>query len=95
MYYGCIVIAEEQPDHWFAATSPAFIMKDWRRLPDLLDELLEDPQRMSALQQKSLDYWNSTLAPAAVSLHMFQCLQRLEPELSDNQDSVSDIDIAA
>ena len=95
MYYGCIVIAEEQPDHWFAANSPAFILKDWRRLPDLLDELLEDPQRMSALQQKSLDYWDSTLAPAAVSQHMFQCLQRLEPDLRDNRDSVTDIDIAA
>ena len=93
MYYGCIVIAEEQPDHWFAANSPAFILKDWRRLPGLLDELLGDPQRMTTLQQQSLDYWDSTLAPVAVSAHMFKCLQQLQPDSLFN--SASEIDIAA
>lgn len=95
MYYGCIVIAEEQPDHWFTANSPAFILKDWHRLPELLDELLGDPERMATLQQQSLGYWDSTLAPSAVSMHIFECLQHLQPELSNNINSVAEIDIAA
>lgn len=77
MYYGCIVVAEEQPDHWFAEASPAFIVKDWSTLPDLLDELLGDPNRMQELQQASLAYWDNVLAPQAVSNHITACLTPL------------------
>ena len=66
MYYGCIVIAEEQPAHWFAEESPAFILNDWDTLPDLLDHLLNNSQRMQQLQQASLAYWDNVLAPRAV-----------------------------
>lgn len=86
MYYGCIVIAEEQPAHWFAENSPAFIIRDWDQLPDLLDELLGNPARMEALQQASLDYWDSTLAPAAVARHLSQCLLTMEPALTASND---------
>ena len=78
MYYGCVVITEEQPDYWFAENSPALVLKDWDRLPDLLDSLLEDPKRLEELQQASLDYWASTLAPDAVARYMKECLQALD-----------------
>jgi len=77
MYYGCIVIAEEQPAHWFAKESPAFILKDWRTLPDLLDHLLEDEDRMQQLQQASLQYWDNVLAPQSVSTYISSCLAPL------------------
>jgi hypothetical protein len=76
MYYGCIVIAEEQPDHWFAEESPAFIVKDWDTLPDLLDHLLGNPQRLQQLQDASLLYWDNVLAPRAVGNYI---AGRLEP----------------
>ncbi len=82
MYYGCAVIAEEQPDHWFAESSPAFIIKDWDQLPDLLDELLSNPLRLEALQKASLQYWDNTLAPASVANYMNQCLQQLTPSMN-------------
>jgi len=87
MYYGCVVIAEEQPDHWFSHSSPAFIIKDWKKLPALLDELLENPQRLAELQQASLDYWDSTLAPNAIANHLQQCLQSLSPSLAANDEA--------
>ena len=89
MYYGCVVIAEEQPDHWFAKNSPAFILKDWNKLPDLLDELLENPERLSQLQQASLDYWDSTLAPLPIAQYLQQCLAGLAPLKAANDDQIS------
>ncbi len=81
MYYGCVVVAEEQPDHWFAESSPAFIINDWSGLPDLLDELLGNPLRLEALQKASLQYWENTLAPASVGQNMNQCLAALSADL--------------
>jgi len=78
MYYGCIVIAEEQPDHWFAEESPAFIVNDWNTLPELLDQLLSDPSRMQELQQASLQYWDNVLAPQAISANITACLATLQ-----------------
>lgn len=77
MYYGCIVIAEEQPAHWFAEESPAFIVKDWNTLPDLLDHLLADPHRMQQLQQASLAYWDNVLAPQALGSYIATSLTKL------------------
>jgi len=84
MYYGCVVIAEEQPNHWFAETSPAIILPDWNDLPNLLDKLLKDPQQLANHQQASLDYWDKTLAPAAVSAYVSDSLNKLSPSLAAN-----------
>jgi len=84
MYYGCVVIAEEQPNHWFAESSPAVIVRDWNKLPDLLDELLADPQKLAQHQQASLDYWDKTLAPASISKYITASLGKLSPSLAAN-----------
>lgn len=85
MYYGCVVIAEEQPDHWFAKTSPAIIVRDWNNLPDLLDKLLEDPKQLADHQQASLDYWDKTLSPPSVAQYLTSCLDKLSPDLAANE----------
>lgn len=94
MYYGCVVIAEEQPDHWFAANSPALIVKDWTTLPSILDSLLENPKRLARLQQASLDYWDATLAPVAIADYISICLGQLQPLVAAN-DRQQAQDIAA
>lgn len=91
MYYGCVVIAEEQPDHWFAKTSPALIISDWNKLPALLDELLEDPERLAQHQQASLDYWESTLAPQAVANYITHSLDGLNADIAANDNENPDI----
>ena len=84
MYYGCVVIAEEQPNHWFAESSPAVIVRDWNKLPELLDELLADPQKLADHQQASLEYWDKTLAPASMSKYVAASLSKLSPSLAAN-----------
>lgn len=90
MYYGCVVVAEEQPDHWFAEESPAIIVKDWSTLPAVLDELLENPKQLDKLQQASLAYWNSTLSPAAVSGYITKTLSTLLPTVAANDHKLPD-----
>ena len=87
MYYGCVVIAEEQPDHWFAEDSPAIIIRDWKKLPALLDELLENPSRLEALQKASLDYWDNTLSPQSVASYLQQSLNSLPSGLAANDET--------
>jgi len=90
MYYGCVVVAEEQPDHWFAENSPAIIVRDWKKLPALLDELLENPEQLKIMQQQSLDYWDSTLAPKSVARYINTCLQPLSVGLAANDETISE-----
>lgn len=89
MYYGCVVIAEEQPDHWFAANSPAIIVNDWNTLPEILDNLLQNPDKLAQAQQASLDYWDNTLAPTSVARYLKQSLDTLSPKLAANEDSIN------
>lgn len=86
MYYGCVVIAEDQPDHWFRENSPAIIIRDWNKLPDVLDDLLGNPQRLESLQQASLDYWNNTLSATAVADYLNRCLRSLPDAIAANDD---------
>ncbi len=95
MYYGCIVIAEQQPDHWFAKNSPAIIVDDWHQLPDLLDQLLENPDDMARRQQQSLDYWDATLAPQRIADYLYTTLLTLNPALANDADTLINIDHAA
>ncbi|OED42317.1 hypothetical protein AB833_06585 [Chromatiales bacterium (ex Bugula neritina AB1)] len=96
MYYGCIVIAEEQPDHWFAENSPAIIVDDWRELPQWLDRLLEDPQEMQRRQQASIDYWDSTLAPDRIAAYLSNTLQSMRsPDAANDTLAPLKIDHAA
>jgi len=87
MYYGCVVIAEAQPDHWFAKKSPAIIVDNWKTLPALLDELLQDEVRLEELQQAATDYWDNTLAPPAVAQYIVECLGGLNAQLASNDDA--------
>lgn len=98
MYYGCVVISEEQPDHWFAASSPAIIIRDWNTLPALLDSLLNDPQQLQQLQRESLDYWHNTLAPEPIAQYICEQLKTLSnhSQTTDhNSDQSSHFDRAA
>ena len=68
--YGCVLISEPVPDRWFYRDSPAIYINDWKTLPAVLDSLLGDKDRLVALHQQALDWWQSKCAPAAVSAKM-------------------------
>jgi hypothetical protein len=72
--YGCIVITEALPDRWFYTHSPAIQIADWHQLESILSDLLNHPDRLQALHQASLSWWNDYCSESAVGRYMAQCL---------------------
>lgn len=74
--YGCVLISEPVPDHWFYQDSPALYLNDWNKLPALIENLLADPDRLIDLHKRALDWWQRQCSPAAVASRM---CSRLRP----------------
>jgi hypothetical protein len=65
--YGCVVICENLPDHWFYTGSPAIVVEDWAELPDHLDRLLRNPAMMTDLSESALAWWRNMASEPAVA----------------------------
>ena len=76
--YGCVLISEPVPHHWFYQGSPAIYLKDWGQLPALIEALLSDSDRLVELHQEALRWWQNKCSPAAVSAQMQRDLSLLE-----------------
>jgi hypothetical protein len=74
MLAGCVVITEPLPPFWFYDGSPAVVVRDWRRLPAVLDRLLGDPDELERRRSASLRWWDERLSPRAVGRYMARCL---------------------
>lgn len=74
--YGCIVIAEKLPSHWFYDGSPAIQVADWSELDDVI-ELIENNSLLE-LHQKSLDWWNTLCSETAVGKYMADKLNSIQ-----------------
>lgn len=55
--YGCIIIAEEQPDYNYLEGSPAIILKSWDDLPKILENLYKNEALMESLHKKGMEYF--------------------------------------
>jgi hypothetical protein len=55
--YGCIAIAEQQPDFPFYRGAPIVQIDDWRKLDGVLAALLSDPERMDRLHAQGTAWW--------------------------------------
>lgn len=71
---GCVVIADRLPRRSFYANSPIIEISDWRDLPDLVEELLRDPGRLSALHRASERYWREVLSEQVLTLRLARAL---------------------
>lgn len=67
--YGCIVISESLPSHWFYDGSPAIQIKSWNELGDVLKQLIES-NSFEAIHQKSLSWWKTKCSETAVGDYM-------------------------
>ena len=81
MRYGCIVIAEELPDHWFYHGSPAIDVRRWELLDEILASLLSDRRRMQQLHEESLRWWIDVCSENALGLYMAQLI---DPSLANS-----------
>jgi hypothetical protein len=77
--YGCIVITETLPKHWFYEGSPAIHIKDWSQLDDVLIELISSKETMLEKHKASLNWWDSKCSEAAVGDYMASKLNILMP----------------
>jgi hypothetical protein len=74
MLAGCVVVTEPLPPFWFYEGSPAVVLRDWRALPGVLDQLLGDPAALDRRQEASLRWWDERLSPRAVGRYIARCL---------------------
>ncbi len=65
--YGCITVTEALPDRWYLRGAPLLVVADWGELPDLMRQLLADPERMAELHRRSLAWWRDVVSPEAVA----------------------------
>ena len=64
---GCVVVCEPQPRTWYNHDHPGIVLRDWAQLPERLDALLADPERLEALSQSAQTYWRERLSEEAVA----------------------------
>jgi hypothetical protein len=74
MLAGCVVVSEPLPPFWFYEDSPAVVIRDWRKLPHVLDRLLGNPDALRQGQEAALHWWAERLSPQAVGRYMARCL---------------------
>ncbi len=64
---GCVVICEPQPQAWYNRGHPGIVMRDWSRLPQVLEALLADMEHLEALSQASAAYWQGVLQESVIA----------------------------
>jgi hypothetical protein len=73
--YGCVVVCNRLPNHWFYEGCPAIQIDDWRDLESRLQPLLASPTQLAALHRDSLAWWLSRCSEHAMASLFAQCLE--------------------
>jgi len=68
--YGCVAIAEPQPDFSFYRGAPVIQIDDWRGLGRVVEGLLVDPAHMLKLHTEGRDWWREHCSPKAIGTMM-------------------------
>jgi hypothetical protein len=68
--FGCVLITEALPRHWYLERCPALVIRDWRELPAHLDRLLGDPRLLAQKSTDSLDWWRAVVSEQAISRYI-------------------------
>lgn len=77
--YGCVVLAEPQPKRWFYNGAPVVEIRDWRRLREVAESLLSDPDRIQRLHREALAWWENRCSEKAVGNYMAERVECLLP----------------
>jgi hypothetical protein len=75
--YGCIVVTETLPPYWFYQGSPTVQVRDWSKLSETLETLLNDEQLLRAKHQDSLSWWQTQCSEGAVGAFIAKQLNAL------------------
>jgi hypothetical protein len=72
---GCVVVCESLPNVWFYQKHPGIVIKDWSRLPAIIEELLADQERLEAKSAEALNYWKNVVSERTVAVRMAQFVE--------------------
>ena len=75
--YGCILITEALPPHWFYENAPIIQIADWSELVIILPRLLENKALMREKHQESLNWWKTKCSEVAIGDYMAKKLNSL------------------
>lgn len=84
LYYGCIVIAEEQPDYDYLKGSPAIIIKNWDEIPEIIEKLINDKDLLETLHKQAIDYYSKNCAPHVIA-------EQISKDLSEHYQSKREV----
>jgi hypothetical protein len=73
--YGCIAIAEPQPDFPFYRGAPVVEIRDWSTADRVILDLLADGDRMSALHHEGLAWWRDRCSPEVIGRMMAETVR--------------------
>jgi hypothetical protein len=78
--YGCVVVGERLPPHWFYAGSPVLQLRRWSDLGEAVGPILADPGELERLHARSLAWWRGQCSERALGRFMAERLNLLEPD---------------
>lgn len=87
MRAGAIIISEKLPDTHFYRGSPIITLDSWSEAPQIIKDLLDNPERLKILQEKTLNWWSNVCSENATALYIESKLKQLRSKsLIDNND---------
>jgi hypothetical protein len=79
---GCAIVSEALPRAWYYEGHPAIIVPNWRGLGCVLDELLQDENKLAEMARRSTHYWKTTIRECVVAEYIAQRLESQDRFLS-------------
>ena len=73
---GCVVVSDRLPPTWFYRNAPFVFVRDWRKLDQILDRLLQDPVKLRTLHEQTLRWWTTRLSPAVLADYVVTTLRK-------------------
>jgi hypothetical protein len=74
--FGCVPVYEVLPRRAYYRGSPAVRCADWRRLPEVLDALVADPEGLRQRHEAALQWYEKYIAPPAVAGTVTDAIRR-------------------
>jgi hypothetical protein len=75
--YGCVVVAERLPPHWFYADGPILQLDRWSDLIDVIGPVLDDPVELRHHHHRALSWWSQRCSEEAVGRFLAERLNML------------------
>jgi hypothetical protein len=72
--FGCVVISERLPPHWFYRGGPVIQLDRWGDLEDALGAMLDDPEELRRRHSRALAWWHEKCSEAAVGRYLAEHL---------------------